>query len=126
MKELCDEHLGEALIAEVPATDSILKFLKTPDAKVGAKYQDETCHFSRYYMNMMEKFGTLYLITGEEKYGEEAKEGLFISLAGILLGLTSYHANNEAAMWMLYKGVTSYDWTYDLFHPETKGKRLKK
>ena len=39
---MCEEHLGEALIAEVPATDSILKFLKTPEANVGAKYQDET------------------------------------------------------------------------------------
>jgi len=122
MKEMCEEHIGEALIAEVPATDSILKFLKTPDAKVGAKYQDETCHFSRYYMNMMEKFGTLYLLTGDERYGEEAKRRIIHFFSWDPLGPTSYYANNEAAMWMLYKGVTSYDWTYDLFSAEEREK----
>ncbi len=122
LKEMCDEHLGEALIDEVPATDSILKFLKTPEAKVGAKYQDETCHFSRYYINMMEKFGALYLLTGEGKYGEETKRRLFHFFSWDPEGPTSYYGNNEAAMWMLYKGATSYDWTYDLFRPDEREK----
>jgi hypothetical protein len=122
MMKVCDEHIGEALIAEVPATDSILKFLKTPGVNVGAKYQDETCNSSRYYMNMMEKFGALYLVTGEEKYGEEAKRRIIHFFSWDPLGPTSYYANNEAAMWMLYKGVTSYDWTYDLFNSEEREK----
>ncbi len=118
----CDEHIGEALIAEVPATDSILKFLKTPGADVGAKYQDETCPFTRYFMNMMEKFGALYLLTGDEKYGEEAKRRILHFFSWDPLGPSEYYANNEAAMWMLYKGVSTYDWTYDLFSPEEKEK----
>ena len=118
----CDEHIGEALIAEVPATDSILKFLKTPGIDVGAKYQDETCPFTRYYMNMMEKFGALYLLTGDERYGEEAKRRIIHFFSWDPSGPTSYHANNEAAMWMLYKGVSTYDWTYDLFRPDEREK----
>jgi hypothetical protein len=122
IRQTCDEHIGEALIDEVPATDSILKYLKTPTLDVGAKYQDETCHFSRYYMNMMEKFGTLYLLTGEEKYGEEAKRRIIHFFSWDPLGPTSYYANNEAAMWMLYKGVSTYDWTYHLFSSEEREK----
>ena len=120
--QVCEEHIGEALIAEVPATDSILKFLKTPGIDVGAKYQDETCHFTRYYMNMMEKFGALYLITGDERYGQEAKRRIIHFFSWDPLGPTSYYANNEAAMWMLYKGVSTYDWTYDLFRPDEREK----
>ena len=118
----CDEHIDEALITEVPATDSILKFLKTPLIKVGAKYQDETIPYSRYFINMMEKFGVLYLLTADEKYGEEAKRRILHFYSWDPSGTTSYYANNEAAMWMLYKGITTYDWTYDLFSPEEKEK----
>ncbi len=122
IKKECDGLIDEALIDEVPATDSILKFLKTPGIDVGAKYQDETCSFTRYSMNMMEKFGVLYLLTGEEKYGEEAKRRIIHYYSWDPEGPTSYEANNEAAMWMLYKGVTTYDWTYDLFRPDEREK----
>lgn len=120
--KVCEEHIGESLIAEVPATDSILKFLKTPGIDVGAKYQDETCHFTRYYMNMMEKFGTLYLLTGDERYGQEAKRRIIHFFSWDPSGPTSYYANNEAAMWMLYKGISTYDWTYDLFRENEREK----
>jgi len=118
----CDEHMGEALISEVPYTKDILEFLKTPEADVGAKYQDETCPFSRYFMNMMEKFGALYLLTREENYGEEAKRRILHFFSWDPESSTSYYDNNEAAMWMLYKGVSTYDWTYDLFSPEEREK----
>lgn len=122
IQEECDPHLGEALIAEVPATDSILKFLGTPGIDVGAKYQDETILYSRLPINMMEKFGTLYLLTGNEKYGEEAKRRVIHFCSWDPQGTTSYYANNEAAMWILYKGITTYDWTYDLYSPEERAK----
>ena len=57
-------------------------------------------------MNMMEKFGALYLLTGDERYGEEAKRRIIHFFSWDPLGPTSYYANNEAAMWMLYKGVS--------------------
>lgn len=122
MQKECDEHLGEALISEVPYTKSILEFLKTPGVDVGAKYQDETCPYTRYFMNMMEKFGALYLLTGDEKYGEEAKRRIIHFYSWDPDGSTSYYENNEASMWMLYKGVSTYDWTYDLFSREESEK----
>jgi hypothetical protein len=118
----CDEHIGEALIAEVPYTKSILEFLKTPGIDVGAKYQDETCPFTRYYMNMMEKFGALYLLTGDEKYGEEAKRRILHFYSWDPAGSTSYYENNEASMWMLYKGISTYDWAYNLFTDDERKK----
>ena len=118
----CDEHLGEALIAEVPSTKEILEYLKTPNIKVGAKYQDETIPYSRYSMNMMENFGLVYLLTGDEKYGEEAKRRILHFFGWDPEGSTSYSANNEAAMWMIYKGMSTYDWTYHLFTPEERTK----
>jgi hypothetical protein len=122
IKKICEEHIGEALISEVPATDSILKYLHTPGLKVGAKYQDETIPYSRYYINMMEKFGTLYLLTGDGRYGEEAKRRIIHFFSWDPSGTTSYYANNEAAMWMLYKGIDTYDWTFDLFNQEEREK----
>lgn len=122
LRKVCDEHIDEALISEVPYTKAILEFLKTPDADVGAKYQDETCPYTRYFMNMMEKFGALYLLTGENKYGEEAKRRIIHFFSWDPAGPTSYYDNNEAAMWMLYKGMSTYDWTYDLFRPDEREK----
>jgi len=116
----CDEHLGEALISEVPYTKDILKFLKTPNVNVGAKYQDETCPYSRYFMNKMENFGLSYLLTGDEKYGDEAKRRIMHFFSWDPEGSTSYYGNNEAAMWMIYKGMSTYDWTYHLFSPEER------
>ncbi|MFC1558022.1 DUF4962 domain-containing protein [candidate division KSB1 bacterium] len=120
--EKCDKHLGEALIAEIPFTKRILEYLKTPGREVGAKYQDETIQFSRYPINMMESFGLAYILTGEEKYGIEAKRRILHFFSWDPEGATSYYGNNEAAMWMIYKGMNTYDWTYDLFSTEEREK----
>lgn len=120
--KICEEHLGEALIAEPPSNKAILEFLKVPIVDVGAKYGDETCPFTRYAINIMEKFGVAYLLTGDERYGEEAKKRVLHFYSWDPRGERPYDEIHEAALWRLYKGLSTYDWTYDLF---TAGEREK-
>ena len=57
-----------------------------------------------------------YQMTGEEKYGERAKEWVMAVMAWPPEGTTSYRMNDECAMPILSRLSRAYTWIYPLFN----------
>ena len=70
--------------------------------------------------DMMEEFGLVYLLTGDKKYGEEARRRVLHFSSWNPDGSTSDRAHDEPAMRILAQGSRAYDWTYELFTPEER------
>lgn len=103
----CEKHLDEELVAEPPPVTG-----KGPERGLNyAKIFRET----RPPMDLMEKCGLAYLLTGDTKYGHEAKRRILYFFSWDPAGTTSYRSNDEPAMWVMMRGIRAYDWTYDLF-----------
>ena len=63
----------------------------------------------------------LYLLTGDKKYGEEARRRIkYFFVDWDPEGPTSLYNNDEPAMWIMRWGVCAYDWTWDVFTPEER------
>ena len=71
-------------------------------------------------MDVMERCALAYLVTGDEKLGQEAKRRLQHFFSWDPEGPTSFFAYDEPPMWMMMRGTRAYDWTYDLFTPEER------
>jgi hypothetical protein len=103
IRKECDLHIGERLIEEPPFTDleeyNYFEVVPPP-------------------IDLMEKFAVAYLLTGERKYGEEAKRRLLHFSSWDPEGSTSDQHNDEPAMWILMRGVRAFDSTFPLFSPE--------
>ncbi len=106
----CDKHIGEELVAE-------------PEHVTKRKGPYRGQHYRQIFvrtrppMNLMETCGLVYLLTGDKKYGNEAKRRILHFFRWDPKGSTSYRANDEPAMWVMMRGTRAYDWTYDLFTP---------
>ena len=70
--------------------------------------------------DMMEEFGLVYLLTGDKKFGEEARRRVLHFSRWDPDGSTSDRAHDEPAMRILAQGSRAYDWTYELFTPEER------
>ena len=68
----------------------------------------------------METFGLVYLLTGDKRYGEEARRRVLHFSRWDPDGSTSNRAHDEPAMRIMAQGIRAYDWTYDLFTPEER------
>ncbi|MHC4396239.1 MAG: DUF4962 domain-containing protein [Planctomycetota bacterium] len=103
----CEEHIGEKLIEEPPLKSfgSYDYFAIVPPP-----------------IDLMEKFALAYILTGEKKYGEEAKRRLLHFCGWDPNGSTSNRRNDEAAMWIIMRGLRAYDFTYELFGPDEREK----
>ena len=73
-------------------------------------------------MDKMEQCGLAYLLSGEERFGQEAKRRLLHFFSWDPEGSTSLFHNDEPAMWVMQRGTRAYDFTYDLFSPEERAK----
>jgi len=73
-------------------------------------------------MDVMERCALAYLITGNQRVGQEAKRRLQHFFSWDPDGPTSFFAYDEPPMWMMMRGTRAYDWTYDLFTPEERAK----
>lgn len=102
-------YLGQPLIAEPERlpTDSLNR------GRVYAQIIRET----RPPMDQMEACALAYVLSGERRFGEEAKRRLLHFFAWDPDGTTSLFYNDEPAMWVMQRGTRAYDWTYDLFTP---------
>lgn len=67
--------------------------------------------------DMMEEFGLVYLLTGDKKYGDEARRRVLHFAKWNPDGSSSDRAHDELAMRILAQGSRAYDWTYELFTP---------
>jgi len=73
-------------------------------------------------MDKMETTALAYVLSGERRYGEEAKRRLLHFFSWDPEGSTNLFHNDEPAMWVMQRGTRAYDWTYDLFTPEERAK----
>jgi len=103
----CEKHIGEKLLEEPPLKSfgSYNYFAIVPPP-----------------IDLMEKFGVAYILTGKKKYGQEAKRRLLHFCGWDPNGSTSNRRNDEAAMWIIMRGLRAYDFTYELFRPEERAK----
>ena len=68
-------------------------------------------------MDRMEQCGLAYALTGDRKFGNEAKRRLLHFFSWNPNGSTSLFHNDEPAMWVMQRGTRAYDWCYGLFTP---------
>ena len=73
-------------------------------------------------MDKMERCGLAYLLSGDERFGQEAKRRLLHFFSWDPEGSTSLFHNDEPAMWVMQRGTRAYDFTYDLFTPQERAK----
>ena len=111
IKKVMDAHLGKELQEEPPflpedKSERLLAFVKV--------MRSMTFH-------RMQIFAVLYLLTGEEKYGQEVKRRL-LHFYGKWdpKGSTRTRHNDEPGMHINSHGLPSYDLTRSLFTPEER------
>ncbi len=73
-------------------------------------------------MDVMERCALAYLITGNQRLGQEAKRRLQHFFSWDPEGPTSFFAYDEPPMWKMMRGTRAYDWTCDLFTPAEREK----
>ncbi len=109
-----EKCIGEAL---VPEPD----FLRKTGAERGNEYAG-IFRATRPPMDKMETCGLAYVLSGERKFGDEAKRRILHFFAWDPNGSTSLTHNDEPAMWVMQRGTRAYDWAYGLFSPEERAK----
>jgi len=102
----CEREVGKELVAEPGYRP------KGPDYGPWAVNVMRT---TRPPMDVMERCALAYLVTGNERLGQEAKRRLEHFFSWDPDGPTSFFAYDEPPMWMMMRGTRAYDWTYDLF-----------
>lgn len=107
-----EKSIGEEIVAEPP-------FVTGEGAERGRNYAD-IIRSTRPPMDAMERAALAYLLTGEERFGQEAKRRILYFFRWDPEGSTAYNKNDEPAMWVMMRGVRAYDWAYDLFTPEER------
>ena len=110
--EACDKAIGEDIVPEPP-------YVKGKGAERGKNYL-EIFRSTRPPMDAMENCALAYVLTGDAKYGNEAKRRILHFFGWDPEGSTAYTHNDEPAMWVMMRGVRAYDWTYDLFSAEER------
>jgi len=113
IKNNIEKHIGEELPKEP-------KFVKGIGPEFGEYSWSVIYDAIIPPCDMMEKFGLVYLLTGDKKYGEEAKRRVLHFSRWNPDGSTSNRAHDEPAMRILAQGSRAYDWTYELFTPEER------
>ncbi|MBM4042589.1 MAG: DUF4962 domain-containing protein, partial [Planctomycetes bacterium] len=109
-----EKCIGEPLIAEPD-------FLRKTGTERGNEYAG-IFRATRPPMDKMETCGLAYALSGERRFGDEAKRRLLHFFAWDPNGSTSLTHNDEPAMWVMQRGTRAYDWVYDLFAPEERAK----
>ncbi len=109
----CEREVGKPLVSE-PGY-----------APKGAERGPWAVHIMRTTrppMDVMESCALVWLLTRNQRIGDEAKRRLLHFFAWDPNGPTSFFAYDEPPMWMMMRGTRAYDWTYDLFSPEERSR----
>ena len=109
LRRSCDRVIGKDIVAEPPRP-------KTGPERV------VVMRTTRPPMDDMERCALAYVLTGERKYGDEAKRRLLYFFGWDPKGSTCLWSYDEPAMWVMMRGIRAYDWTYDLFSHEERVK----
>lgn len=114
LKESADAYIGRPLHPEPPflSKDPVQKRVDF------AKIMRSTRHFNKGITTC----ATAYLLTGEEKYGLEARRGLLHLASWDPDGSTSLFHNDEPGHEIVRVMANTYDWIYPLLSEEDKTK----
>jgi hypothetical protein len=104
----CEREVGKELVAE-PG--------RAPKGADFGPWAVNVMRTTRPPMDVMERCALAYLVTGNQRLGQEAKRRLQHFFAWDPEGPTSFFAYDEPPMWMMMRGTRAYDWTYALFTP---------
>jgi hypothetical protein len=107
----CQKEVGKALVPE-PGMPP-----KKPDF---GPWAIEVMKTTRPPMDQMENCALAYILLGNRQLGLEAKRRLLHFFSWDPNGPTSLFSYDEPAMWMMMRGIRTYDWTYDLYTPEER------
>lgn len=119
LKKWMDKHIGAPLIPEP-------EFLPPAGDPKRLEVYTKIFKATRPDQHRMNQCALTYLLTGDPKYGNEAKRRLlYFFVDWNPEGSTALENNDEPAMWIMRWGVCAYDWTYDLFTPEERAKMEK-
>lgn len=119
LKKWMDKHIGAALIPEPD-------YLPPRGDPTRLEVYTKIFQSTRPDQHRMNLCALTYLLTGDPKYGNEAKRRLlYFFVDWDPEGATALTHNDEPAMWIMRWGVCAYDWTYDLFTPEERAKMEK-
>ncbi|CAI6053677.1 carbohydrate binding domain-containing protein [Cohnella sp. JJ-181] len=77
-------------------------------------------HYTRAETDMMMSAAFVYLVSGDEAYGNFAKERLLNVMTWDPLGSTNYRQVDQAFREIAYKGAIAYDWIYPLIEASDK------
>ncbi len=105
-----------------------------PDTTEPPKYPEDVEHKSeewrriwwgnrRHAISVADGAATLafvYRLSGDERYGEAARDLMMAFCEWDPKGSTNYRYNDEAAMPLLYYPTRAYTWAYDIFTPEER------
>lgn len=119
LKKWMDKCIGAPLIAEPD-------YLPPAGDPKRLEVYTKIFRSTRPDQHRMNQCALTYLLTGDPKYGNEAKRRLlYFFVDWNPEGATALENNDEPAMWIMRWGVCAYDWTYDLFTPEERAKMEK-
>lgn len=114
----------------IAAADVLLTAEPTPEPKVRAHpYDPKTNQF--WWPNRVQTIKALqeaevlsfaWLLTGDKRYGDRARDFTLRLAAWDPLGPTTWDLNCEAAKPMLHRLARAYDWAWPLFTPEERAK----
>ena len=105
----CERAVGRAIVPEPPRPRS-------------GPERVTVMRTTRPPMDDMERCALAYLLTGERKFGLEAKRRLLHFFSWDPDGPTGLWGYDEPAMWMMMRGTRAYDWTADLFTPAERSR----
>lgn len=113
MKRRCDRYLGEPLL---PEPDSL------PQGEAWAPTYQKVFQTTRPFFAGMADCAETYLISGDTKYGEEARRRLMHIVSWDPNGSTSLGHNDEPGTEIVRLAPRVYDYVYDLLTDEEREK----
>jgi hypothetical protein len=116
LKRDCDGYLGQVLLPEP-------QFL--PKGDDWAPTYQRVFRATRGFFRGMEQCAEAYLITGDEKHGQEAKRRLLHTVSWDPNGSTSLGHNDEPGTEIVRLGTRVYDYVYDLLSESERAKCRK-
>lgn len=91
-----------------------------PDGEFSYKIWRDYYELARKSGQVLDFLSFCYMMTGEEKYAERARQWLLIFLQWEPEGHSSMSTNDEVAMPILLNGARAYDWLYDYLSVEER------
>ena len=96
-------------------------FLPKPGTVPRAKWGEAWRHvisITHGRLNRMENLALTYLLSGDKEFGQEAAKYVKYFYGLDPDGSTAISHNDEPGMWIMRRGILSYDWTHEFYTPE--------